>query len=89
MNLNLEHEAQHPIVIPRDHQITSLQDWSSEHHSNMKQWSSVNTGRIKVTVVGPKRHRAEDALHWVRDNNPAYADIVIDEASLYDLPAEG
>ena len=55
----------------------------------MKQWSSVNTGRIKVTVVGPKRHRAEDALHWVRDNNPAYADIVIDEASLYDLPAEG
>jgi len=36
-----------------------------------------------------RRHRVEGALRWLKDNNPAYADIVIDEARLQNLPADG
>lgn len=32
-----------------------------------------------------RRQRVEDALRWVKHNNPAYADIVIDEARLQNL----
>ena len=36
-----------------------------------------------------RRHRVEGALRWLKNNNPAYADVVIDEARLQDLPADG
>jgi len=36
-----------------------------------------------------RRHRVEGALRWLKDNNPAYADIVIDETRLQNLPADG
>ena len=36
-----------------------------------------------------RRHRVEGAQRWLKDNNPAYADIVIDEARLQNLPADG
>jgi len=36
-----------------------------------------------------RRHRVEVALRWLKDNNPAYADIVIDGARLQNLPADG
>lgn len=36
-----------------------------------------------------RRHWVEGALHWLKDNNPAYADVVIDEACLQNLPADG
>jgi len=36
-----------------------------------------------------RRHRVEDALRWVKDNNSAYADIVNDKARLQNLPADG
>lgn len=36
-----------------------------------------------------RRHRVEGALHWLKHNNPSYADIVIDTARLQNLPADG
>ena len=36
-----------------------------------------------------RRQRVEGGLRWLKDNNPAYADIVIDEARLQNLPADG
>ena len=36
-----------------------------------------------------RRHRVEGALRWLKDNNPAYAEVVIDEARLQNLPANG
>ena len=36
-----------------------------------------------------RRHGIEGGLHWLRENNPAYADIVIDDAHLQNLPAHG
>jgi len=36
-----------------------------------------------------RRHQVECAPHWLRNNNPAYADVVIDEARLQNLPADG
>ena len=35
------------------------------------------------------RHRVERALRWLSDNNPAYADIVIDDARIQNLPEDG
>ena len=36
-----------------------------------------------------RRKRVEGALCWLKDNNPVYTDIVIDEARLQNLPADG
>ena len=36
-----------------------------------------------------RRHRVEGGLRWLKGNNPGYADIIIDEARLQDLPADG
>ena len=36
-----------------------------------------------------RRQLVEGALRWLKDNNPAYADIVIDESHLQNLPADG
>ena len=36
-----------------------------------------------------RRHRVEGALRWLKDNNPAYGDIVIDDTRLQNLPADG
>ena len=36
-----------------------------------------------------RRHQVESALRWLKGNNPAYANIIIDEARLQNLPADG
>ncbi|CAH3193199.1 unnamed protein product, partial [Porites evermanni] len=36
-----------------------------------------------------RRHRVERALHWLKDNNPAYGDVVIDGARIENLPEDG
>ena len=36
-----------------------------------------------------RRQRVESGLRWLKDNNPAYTDIVIDEARLQNLPTDG
>ncbi|CAH3158228.1 unnamed protein product [Porites lobata] len=36
-----------------------------------------------------RRHRVEQALRWLKDNNPAYADVVIDGARIENLPEDG
>ena len=36
-----------------------------------------------------RRQRVEGALRWLKHNNAAYADIVIDEARLQNLPSDG
>ena len=36
-----------------------------------------------------RRHSVEQALRWLRDNNPAYGDIVIDDARIQNLPEDG
>ena len=36
-----------------------------------------------------RRHRVEGALRWLTDNNPAYGDIVIDGARVFNLPEDG
>ena len=36
-----------------------------------------------------RRHRVEGALRWLKDNNPAYGDIAIDDTRLQNLPADG
>ena len=36
-----------------------------------------------------RRHRVEGALRWLKDNNPAYSDIVIDGARIQNLPEDG
>ena len=36
-----------------------------------------------------RRHRVERALRWLSDNNPAYADNVIDDARIQNLPEDG
>ena len=33
-----------------------------------------------------RRHQVEEALRWLKDNNPAYSDIVIDSARIRNLP---
>ena len=39
--------------------------------------------------VRVRRHRIEGALHWLKENNPAYSDIVIDRSRLQNLPEDG
>ena len=36
-----------------------------------------------------RRHRAEGTLGWLKDNNPAYGDAVIDGTSIENLPEDG
>ena len=36
-----------------------------------------------------RRYRVERALHWLKDNNPAYGDVVIDGARIENLPEDG
>lgn len=36
-----------------------------------------------------RRHHVEQALRWLKDNNPAYADVVIDCARIESLPEDG
>ena len=36
-----------------------------------------------------RRQRVEGALRWLKDNNPAYGDIAIDDTRLQNLPADG
>ena len=36
-----------------------------------------------------RRHRVEGALRWLKDNNPAYGDVVIDGARIQNLPEDG
>ena len=36
-----------------------------------------------------RRHRVEGALRWLKDNNPAYGDVVIDGARIENLPEDG
>ena len=36
-----------------------------------------------------RRHQVEEALRWLKDNNPAYSDIVIDSAHIRNLPEDG
>ena len=36
-----------------------------------------------------RRQQVEGALRWLKRNNPAYADIVIDESRLQNLPTDG
>ena len=36
-----------------------------------------------------RRHQVEEALRWLKDNNPAYSDIVIDSARIRNLPEDG
>ena len=35
-----------------------------------------------------RRHRVEEALRWLKDNNPAYGDV-IDGARIENLPEDG
>lgn len=51
-NLDLEPEAQHPIVIPRDHQFTGLHQRMPQKSAS--QWSPVNSWRTAVAILGPK-----------------------------------
>ena len=37
----------------------------------------------------PKRHRVEGALRFLKGNNPAYSDIVIDGVRIQNLPEDG
>ncbi|CAH3027171.1 unnamed protein product, partial [Porites evermanni] len=36
-----------------------------------------------------RRHRVEEALRWLKGNNPAYGDVVIDGARIENLPEDG
>ena len=36
-----------------------------------------------------RRQRVEGALRWLKDNNPAYGDIVIDDSRIQNLPEDG
>ena len=36
-----------------------------------------------------RRYRVQQALCWLKDNNPAYSDIVIDVARIHNLPEDG
>ena len=36
-----------------------------------------------------RRYRVETALRWLKDNNPAYSDIVIDATRIQNLPEDG
>ena len=36
-----------------------------------------------------RRYQVESALRWLKGNNPAYANIIIDEVRLQNLPADG
>ena len=36
-----------------------------------------------------RRHRVEEALRWLKDNNPAYGDVVIHGARIENLPEDG
>ena len=36
-----------------------------------------------------RRHRVEGSLRWLKDNNPAYGDVVIDGARIENLPEDG
>ena len=36
-----------------------------------------------------RRYRVEGALHFLKDNNPAYSDIVIDGGRIQNLPEDG
>ena len=36
-----------------------------------------------------RRHRVEGALRWLKDNNPAYGDVIIDGARIENLPEDG
>ena len=36
-----------------------------------------------------RRHQVEEALCWLKDNNRAYSDIVIDSARIWNLPEDG
>ena len=51
-NSDLEPEAQHPIVIPRDHEFTGLHQRMPQKSAS--QWSPVNSWRTEVAILGPK-----------------------------------
>ena len=36
-----------------------------------------------------RRYRVQEALCWLKDNNPAYSDIVVDVARIHNLPEDG
>ena len=36
-----------------------------------------------------RRHRVEEALRWLKDNNPAYGDVAIDGTRIENLPEDG
>ena len=36
-----------------------------------------------------RRYRVHEALCWLKNNNPAYSDIVIDVARIHNLPEDG
>ena len=36
-----------------------------------------------------RRHRVEAAIRWLKDNNPAYSNIIIDDTRIENLPEDG
>ena len=36
-----------------------------------------------------RRRRVEDAIRWLKENNPAYSDIIVDDTRIQNLPEDG